>query len=97
MEAILIQNQEACIVADTLVDEVFVQFSASEQLHFDQEQQFESQLLNEVCKLLHVNKTHSIFSSVIEVLRYEPKWYLGLLSTRMLFRHGGGGSATRLF
>ena len=59
MEAIPIPNHEACTVADRLVDEVFMRFSAPEQLHFDQGWQFESQLLNEVCKLLHVNKTHT--------------------------------------
>ena len=59
MEAIPIPNQEASTVADRLVDEVFMRFSAPEQLHSDQGQQFESQLLNEVCKLLHVHKTRT--------------------------------------
>ena len=59
MEAIPIPNQEACTVADRLVDEIFMRFSAPEQLHSDQGRQFESQLMNEVCKLLHVNKTRT--------------------------------------
>jgi len=51
MEAIPIPNQEACTVADRLIDEVFMR--VPEQL------QFESQLLNKVCKLLHVAKTRT--------------------------------------
>ena len=57
MEAIPIPNQGASTVADRLVDRVFMRFSAPEQLHSDQGQQFESQLLNEVRKLLHIHKT----------------------------------------
>ena len=59
MEAIPIPNQEACTVANKLVDEVFMRFSVPEQLHSDQGRQFESQLLNKVCKLLHVAKTRT--------------------------------------
>ena len=54
-----ISNQEASTVADKLVDEVFLRFSAPEQLHSDQGRQFESQLVKEVCKLLHINKTRT--------------------------------------
>ena len=59
MEAIPIHNQEASTVAGKLVDEVFLHFSAPKQLHSDQGRQFESQLLSEVCKLLHVQKTRT--------------------------------------
>ena len=59
MEAIHIPNQVASTVADRLVDEVFMRFSAPEHLHSDQGWQFESQLLSEVCKSLHVNKTQT--------------------------------------
>ena len=48
MEAIPIPNQEASTMANRLIDEVFMRFSAPEQLHSDQGRQFESQLLNEV-------------------------------------------------
>ena len=59
MEAIPIPNQEASTVVERLVDEVFMRFSAPEQLHSDQGRQFESQLLSEVCKLLHIHKTRT--------------------------------------
>ena len=59
MEALPIPNQEASTVADKLVDEVFLRFSAPEQLHSDQGRQFESQLIQEVCKLLHISKTRT--------------------------------------
>ena len=59
MEAISIPNQEACTVASRLVDEVFMQFSVPEQLHSDQRQQFESQILNEICKPLCVANTQT--------------------------------------
>jgi len=51
-----IPNQEASTVAEKLVDEVFLCFSAPQQMHSDEERQFESQLVSEVCKLLHVHK-----------------------------------------
>ena len=59
MEAIPIPNQEASTVAEKLVDEVFLRFSAPEQLHSDHGRQFESQLVSEVCKLLHVHKART--------------------------------------
>ena len=46
-------------MAEKLVHEVFFCFSAPEQLHSDQGRQFESQLVSEVCKLLHVHKTRT--------------------------------------
>ena len=46
-------------MADRLEDEVFLRFSAPEQLHSDQGRQFESQLIQEVCKLLHITKTRT--------------------------------------
>ena len=52
-------NQEASTVAEKLVDEVFLRFSPPEQLHSDQGRQFESKLVMEVCKLLHINKTRT--------------------------------------
>jgi len=41
------------------VDEVFLRFSAPEPLHSDQGRQFESRLLSEVCKLMHIHKTRT--------------------------------------
>ena len=41
------------------MDEVFLRFSAPEPLHSDQGRHFKSQLLSEVCKLMHINKTRT--------------------------------------
>ena len=59
MEALPIPNQEATTVASKLVDEIFLRFSILEQLHSDQGAQFESQLMSEVCNLLHIHKTRT--------------------------------------
>ena len=60
MEAFHLPNQKASTVATKLVDEVFLRFSVPEQLHSDQERQFESQLLSKICKLLNITKTRTI-------------------------------------
>ena len=57
MEAYPIPNQEATTVARKLVDEFFCRFSIPEKLHSDQGRQFESDLIAEVCALLHIDKT----------------------------------------
>ena len=54
-----VPNQEVSAVAKRLVDEVFLLFSPPEQLHLDQDCLFESNLIMEVCKLLHINKTRT--------------------------------------
>ena len=59
MEAFAIPNQEAVTVAEKLVEEVFCRFSIPERLHSDQGRQFEGKLMQEVCKLLHINKTRT--------------------------------------
>ena len=59
MEAFAIPNQEAVTVAEKLVEEVFCRFSIPEQLHSDQGQQFEGKLMQEVCILLHINRTRT--------------------------------------
>lgn len=59
MEAYTIPNQEATIVATKLVDEHFFRFCTHEQLHSNQEKQFEGNLIAEICKLLHINKTRT--------------------------------------
>ena len=58
--AFVLPNQEAATVANKLVDEVFLRFSVPEQLHIDQGQQFESQLMHKVCKLLNIHKTRAM-------------------------------------
>ena len=58
-EAYPIPDQEALTVAKKLTDEMFLRFSPPEQLHCDQGHQFESRLLAEVCKLLHIQKSRT--------------------------------------
>ena len=59
VEAYAIPNQEAGTVAKKLVDELFCRFSPPEQLHSDQGQQYESQLLLEIRALLKIKKSHT--------------------------------------
>ena len=59
MEAYAIPNQEAKTIANKLVNELFCRLSPPEQLHSDQGKQFQSDLLKEICKLLHVKKTRT--------------------------------------
>ena len=59
MEVYPIPNQEAVTVAEKLTDELFLRFSTPEQLHLDQGRQFESDLIAEVCKLLHIEKSRT--------------------------------------
>ena len=59
IEAFALPNQEAATVANKLVGEVFLRFLVPEQLHTDQGWQFESQLMQEVCKLLKIHKTRT--------------------------------------
>ena len=59
MEAYPMPNQEAATVAKKLVDDMFCWFSVPERLHSDQGKQFESSLLQEVCKILNVKKTRT--------------------------------------
>ena len=59
MEAYAIPNQEAITVAEKLVDELFCRFSPPEQLHSDQGKQFESEVMQEICKILHIKKTRT--------------------------------------
>ena len=58
-EAYAIPNQEAATVADKLVEEFFCRFSIPEQLHSDQGRQFESNLMQEICKLLNIYKSRT--------------------------------------
>ena len=59
VEAYAIPNQEAITVAQKLTDEMFCRFSPPEQLHSDQGKQFESSLVQEVCKLYQIKKTRT--------------------------------------
>ena len=57
VEAYAIPHQEAVTVATKLVDEFFCRFSIPLQLHSDQGQQFESDVMKEVCQLPQISKT----------------------------------------
>ena len=59
VESYAIPDQEATTVAQKLTDEMFCRFSPPEQLHSDQGKQFESKLVEEICKLLQVKKTRT--------------------------------------
>ena len=59
MEAWPIPNQEAKTVAECLTKEMFYCFSIPEQLHSDQGRQFESEVMQEICHLLQVQKTRT--------------------------------------
>ena len=59
VEVFAIPNQEAVTVAEKLVEEVFCRFSIPEQLHSDQGRQFEGKLMQDVCRLLHIDKTRT--------------------------------------
>ena len=58
-EAYAMPNQEAVTVATKLVDNMFCRFSVPDQLHSDMGAQFEAQLIKEICRMLHVKKTHT--------------------------------------
>ena len=59
MAAFAIHDQEAATVAQKLVDEVFCRLGIPEQLHSDQGKQFESKLIQELCKILKISKTRT--------------------------------------
>ena len=53
------QNQEASSVAQVLTKEFFSRFGVPTFLHSDQGTQFESQLFQEICRLLGIKKTRT--------------------------------------
>ena len=59
VEAYAIPNQEATTVAQKLIDNMSCRFSLPEQLHSDMGMQFESKVVKEICRLLHIKKTHT--------------------------------------
>ena len=59
VEAYAIPNQEAITVAQKLIDNMFCRFSLPKQLHSDMGTQFESKVVKEMCRLLHIRKTHT--------------------------------------
>ena len=59
LEVWAIPNQEAKTVAKKLFDEMFFRFSLPEKLHSDQGRKFKSRIVEELCKLLQINKSHT--------------------------------------
>ena len=59
IEAYAIPNQEAVMVALKLGDQMFCCFSPPDQLHSDQGKQFESGVMQEVCKILGIKKSRT--------------------------------------
>jgi transposase InsO family protein len=58
-EAFQLPNQEAATVAKVLVNEFFCRFGAPLEIHSDQGQNFESNIFQEICKLLQIKKTRT--------------------------------------
>ena len=59
LEAWAIPNQEAETVAQKLVNEMFFRFSIPDQILSDQGRQFESTIIDELCKLLQIQKSRT--------------------------------------
>ena len=59
LEAWPIPNQEAKTVALKLVNEMFFRFSLPDQILSDQGRQFESAIMDELCKLLQIQKSRT--------------------------------------
>ena len=59
LEAWAIPNQEAGTVAQKLVNEMFFRFSIPDQILSDQGRQFESAIIDELCKLLQIQKSRT--------------------------------------
>ena len=59
LEAWAIPNQEGKTIAQKLLEEMFLRFSLPDRLHSDQGRQFKGKLIEELCKLLQVEKTHT--------------------------------------
>ena len=58
-DAIPIPEATAPVVASTLYTKIFCYFGLPEELHSDQEAQFESKLLEELCLLWNIEKTRT--------------------------------------
>lgn len=59
MEGIAIPDQEAQTVADAVLKEVFCRLGIPRQLHSDQGRNFESNLLEQMCSTLGIDKTRT--------------------------------------
>ena len=59
MEAYPLRNIEAQTVAETFVHEFVSRFGVPQELHTDQGTQFQSRVMNEICKILGIHKTRT--------------------------------------
>ena len=59
VESFPMPNMEASTVAEIIVKEVVTRFGVPNSIHSDQGAQFESELFQEMCALLQINKTRS--------------------------------------
>ena len=59
LEVWAIPNQEAKTIAEKLLNEMFFRFSLPDKLHSNQGRQFESKIIEELCKLLQINKSRT--------------------------------------
>ena len=58
-EAYALPNQEATTVAGIRVEQFFCRFGCATQIHSDQGRNFESEIFQEVCRLLEMDKTRT--------------------------------------
>ena len=58
-EAYAVPGQSAITTAERLLEEFFCRFGLPEELHGDQGQNFESQVMTEVCSWLGIHKTQT--------------------------------------
>ena len=59
MEAFAVPNQEAATVATVIVEQFICRFGVPRQLHTDKGSNFESELFQQVCQLLDIDKTRT--------------------------------------
>ena len=85
-----IYKQEAKTVASCLVDQMFCHFSRPQQFYSSVSIQFETKVIQEICKLLQIRKSHtttyhSLCDGLVERLNHT---ILAMLVTR-INNHGG--------
>ena len=63
-ESYAMSNQEAETVANVVIREFISRFVVPRQLHTDQGWNFESRLLQEICRILEIDKDHAFTTTV---------------------------------
>ncbi|KAL3853041.1 hypothetical protein ACJMK2_016625 [Sinanodonta woodiana] len=58
-EAFALPNQDAIAVASVLVEEIICRFGVPQQIHSDKGTQFESEIFQEICRLLGIENTRT--------------------------------------